>query len=566
MRPILAGGVWRKCLDMAREGSNVLWVTLDRDGLPQTTLYFQGALFCQIDLLKQADVELFIKVAGQKNRGIPLDTIIIDGVSTASKGLEGFVRQWVAHGDTEPKERAYFTASTKVDQLRGHQNDVVEYMVVHSWTLEEYFAAGMDSRKPSRIYEACRDLWHKDIEDTADDEESSKSSDGDDKDSGKGKGEDDEMVDVSGNGGDARKGGIEDSEMKDVSGNGGDDNTEKQEDIAQADDGAMMEPDLDVIRRILEYRYKYCGGSARWMFNYSLKKVEKKLRTYCNSAENCSGILDGNIGPTSRAAANYFIGSAKKKDGDAEYFLTSMRAVEILAETTKGAVFKVLYPFAKDLDNPSFMGWVIEADFFGQVKQAVNTGTPFEPAGLTPGCSTFVPTSVCRFDHTKNRNRLLTYFAQNTRAKTKNKVLAQVKTLAAELIPQDASHSVACKPISWSQGGYDVFFVEKGDNKPTHICLRFVQVTKGAKHSLEGGFVFTVVQFFETAGYVIESIEFAFILTEDNKNSFVLSDVEGVSFMEDYNRFNHSTKWDGKPEKMSDSVSRYELSLSKHES
>ena len=141
-------------------------------------------------------------------------------------------------------------------------------------------------------------------------------------------------------------------------------------------------------------------------------------------------------------------------------------------------------------------------------------------------------------------------------------MLDRVKKIAAKLMPPNVSSSIACKPTSWSQGGYDVFFVEKVQNKPMHIHLRFGQVTKGEKHSLKGGYLLDVTQFFETAGFTVDSIEFAFILTCDNKDSFELSEVDGVGFMKDYQRFKYSEKWEGRPEKMGDSISKYELLLS----
>lgn len=99
--------------------------------------------------------------------------------------------------------------------------------------------------------------------------------------------------------------------------------------------------------------------------------MERLLRKYANSAPNRKSILDQTIGPTSNAATNYFFGSSRKENGETEYFLVSQRAVEILGEHS--SVYPVLYDFAKKLENPSFLGWIVEADFFSQVDKSVKT-------------------------------------------------------------------------------------------------------------------------------------------------------------------------------------------------
>ena len=77
------------------------------------------------------------------------------------------------------------------------------------------------------------------------------------------------------------------------------------------------------------------------------------------------------------------------------------------------------------------------------------------------------------------------------------------------LIPDEGKTNV-CKPTKWNQGGYDVIFVTAGSGKK--LSLRLGQVTKSTSHSLNLKYFAEVVSFLKNAGYVIESVEIAFIV------------------------------------------------------
>ena len=56
--------------------------------------------------------------------------------------------------------------------------------------------------------------------------------------------------------------------------------------------------------------------------------------------------------------------------------------------------------------------------------------------------------------------------------------------------------------------------------------------------------MYSVVQFFETAGYVVDAVGFTFILTGGNEHEFQLGTVEGQQFLSSYNVVNSDRKWD----------------------
>ena len=248
------------------------------------------------------------------------------------------------------------------------------------------------------------------------------------------------------------------------------------------------------------------------------------------------------------------------KNGETEYFLVSKRAVEILTEEAGGgSSYEALYRFADLLENPSFEGWIVEADLFSQLESARKQSSDFHPRYITQHCAPFKPEAICTWEHSKNKNRVQVLRSTNAKKKTKKTELERIKKIVSTLLPQTPGNSIVCKPTAWNQGGYDVFFVEFAGGDVTKICLRFGQVTKAMSHSLKAGYMFSVIEFFEEAGYEVESVEIAFLLTPKNVSTFTLGEVEGIDFLKAYGLFGAmQVKWQN-----SEDIAKYELQLSR---
>ena len=534
--------VWRKILEAAIAGDNILWVSLDRDGLPVSTVYFQGKFYVQFNLELSTELKVFL----YNPKEIPLDTVVIDGCSSTTKKFTTEVRRWVTHLGSGRNCRAIFTASTKVEKLRSHQHDDVSYHVVHSWIPEEFRRSLIhDDDTTTPIFEACAPLFYDEygisetlLADNDDDKDNEDASSGVDENGDTG------MDCLAPDDTSAKEKMVLDEEPNSSA-------TKKMKHLSKTE-----------ILEVLSSRYNYSGGSARWMFNYPKSEIENELRTFCKSAANRQGILNGDIGPTSLAATNYFFGSSRMESGEAEYFLVSKRAVEILAEEAGGASsYEPLYRFADSLENPSFEGWIVEADLFSQLESARKQSSDFHPHNITQHCAPFKPEAIRSWEHSKNKNRVQVLRSKNAKEKTKKTELQRIKMIASNLLPQDSGKSMACKPTAWNQGGYDVFFVEFAGSDVSKICLRFGQVTKAMSHSLKGGYMFSVIDFFEAAGYKVESVEIAFLLTPKNVNIFTLAEVEGIDFLKEYGLFGAApAKWQN-----SSDIAKYELQLSRHD-
>jgi hypothetical protein len=229
----------------------------------------------------------------------------------------------------------------------------------------------------------------------------------------------------------------------------------------------------------------------------------------------------------------------------------------VLAEKTSGEAFKALYHFAEKLANPLFYGWIVEVDFFSQVDMARLLSTAFTPFFGTPAkCHSFRPEAILPFEHTKNKNYVLTLDSTKIKQQTRTQIEQHVSDIASKMVTTSPGHLVVGKPTAWNQGGYDAFFVEFKESMVIH--LRFAQITMGESHSLKGEYFEMVVGFFETAGYTVESVEIAFFLTTCNSGSFTLTDIKGVAFLEHYLVFNSTQPWVATEDGVQACVAKYE--------
>jgi len=304
-------------------------------------------------------------------------------------------------------------------------------------------------------------------------------------------------------------------------------------------------------------KYRWSGGSARWMFNYLRVTIENKLREYCDKVANRKALLNQEIGPTSSFSTNHFFGSSRTVRNETEYFLVSQEAVRILSESMNRSTFESLYAFADRLENLAFVGWIVEADFFFQLGLAIRKKKPFDPPFSLP----LEPILEIDFDHTKCCNLLLAVRSATGRKRATQKKREKIKNIAKNFVSKKGA--IAAKPTRWNQGGYDVFFVQfvSGGESGVEIDIRFAQVTKGTKHGLKVGYLYSVLQFFREAGYVLHSVEIAFILTSLNSVDFSVDGVEADNTLKEYEIFGGGgQKW---TTISNDSVTKYILDLSK---
>jgi hypothetical protein len=128
--------------------SNILWVSLDHAAVPKSAVYFQGRHYYKFKLEKR-EMRLFLTASA--NFGVPLDTLVDDGINQhVSEELIEDSTAWI--DNEQGNRKAIFSSSSKVKEMRSHENTMVIYFTMHSWLLEEFQRACVKDGQPTRIY------------------------------------------------------------------------------------------------------------------------------------------------------------------------------------------------------------------------------------------------------------------------------------------------------------------------------------------------------------------------------------------------------------------------------
>ncbi|KAG7355017.1 hypothetical protein IV203_004373 [Nitzschia inconspicua] len=240
---------------------------------------------------------------------------------------------------------------------------------------------------------------------------------------------------------------------------------------------------------IVSQKYFTAGGSARWMLQLTTLEVEDEIKKALHeSSAVFDDIFDAGVTNTM-------------------YGMVSERAAQLLAEETGRGGIKSLYSQAAKLQNPAFLGWVVEADYFQRCK---SQKLALHARGSNVATA-FLSTSTVAFDHAALK--LL-------RARDD---VNSMQVAIMNLVPTTKDELVACKPAAWNQGGYDVVQIEKDDTKANSFHLRFGQVTKSKRHALKLKYFMEFAAFLEFALLEISSIEIGFILPEHDLEHFKLT-------------------------------------------
>ena len=238
------------------------------------------------------------------------------------------------------------------------------------------------------------------------------------------------------------------------------------------------------VEEAVTQKFAYCGGSARWMASETTRSISTMISSYLQECIQLDTLVNFTLGQESPFAKTHLYYSTQGENGLTEFSLVSQHATSLAVKGLGAAGTKSLYQHATRLNNPAFLGWVIEADI---MQRCVSGALFLEGKGGSAVQFTEQGQDPIEFDHDDLVNG------------------APVESL----IPDEGKTNV-CKPTKWNQGGYDLIFVTAGSGKK--LALRLGQVTKSTSHSLKLKYFAEVVSFLKNAGYVIESVEIAYIV------------------------------------------------------
>lgn len=271
---------------------------------------------------------------------------------------------------------------------------------------------------------------------------------------------------------------------------------------------------LASITEIITQKYFFVGGSARWMVRLTTSEAQDEIDKSIAEAKLVGDILDFNLGPKSPAAKTHLYGSMADNGGITRYSIVSERATQMLVNVYGQNGIKELYAHATNINNPAFLGWVIEADFFSR---CARDNLSLCKKGNPSADAIDFEKPVEEFDC----DELLGL----SEADTKEGFLKMMK----RLLPSDESKPKVCKPRAWNQGGYDVVRIVKGPNITVEKAVKqsyhllFGQVTKSASHALKLRYFFDFAKCMNAADFVVASIEIGFIVPPGTTNKFRIS-------------------------------------------
>ena len=210
------------------------------------------------------------------------------------------------------------------------------------------------------------------------------------------------------------------------------------------DSGGNTDLSLD---ELVERKFYYAGGSARWMFMRSIKEVVEEIERKIFGIRDVEGFFLNRVGVTNQDYSNHLMVRYKSGNTFAN-FLISKYVASLLLEKCEASVFRIAYSLASRNENPSFTAWVVEFDFISQMRRSINSSIKL------------VTLSRC-----------------------------EVEWSVPDLINFDPDSSFGAlplrawlRPAKWNQEGYDL--VGLFQDRPTDIpYLRFVQIANAGEHT-----------------------------------------------------------------------------------
>ena len=242
-------------------------------------------------------------------------------------------------------------------------------------------------------------------------------------------------------------------------------------------------------------KHYFAGSSARWMFNFSTKKVIEFTKNSVKEVDDIMLYIKGTVGQQSNNVVNRLLSTFLDSDGEKISIVSRFAGVE-LAIKAGPELISQLSQVTKLDGNPSMDGWLLEMWFFaslrsGGVKLLDKNGTVQQ---------TWPQYSV--------RNLDMTSFPS---------------------LPKN--DGVWFKPNKWNQGGFDAIYMNKSIG-----LVRFVQITGGDTHSFKieyfYSFLFALSQ--SPQSFEITCLEIFFVVDLKKSETFTLAEPSGVGLLQTF--------------------------------
>jgi hypothetical protein len=121
-------------------------------------------------------------------------------------------------------------------------------------------------------------------------------------------------------------------------------------------------------RSLIDRKFSIVGGSVRWMFGLSLEGAEDDIEYWITRCEDYTQLLDKSSGTAATKASNHLL---SREAGRTERRIQSRYIMLRVAECTATKLVESARNSSM-IDNPAWIGWVFQLEFFGHLHYAIN--------------------------------------------------------------------------------------------------------------------------------------------------------------------------------------------------
>ncbi len=212
---------------------------------------------------------------------------------------------------------------------------------------------------------------------------------------------------------------------------------------------------LKIVETLVKEKFYFAGASARWMFEHSINSIQRVICSHLEKVSHFSSLMSFATGLRSAESCNHLL--IKFRDVPDIFFVSQCAMDLALKRWSKGVDIKYAYSLAEKHKNPAFLGWVVQFDFFDQIRVA---------ASLPHG-----------------QNKISVFDADETSEEWTVEKVINFDSKAMKLNPDHWQVNNWMLPMRWNQAGYDAAcLVLRRDG---NLCLKIVHITKAVQHTLD---------------------------------------------------------------------------------
>jgi hypothetical protein len=132
---------------------------------------------------------------------------------------------------------------------------------------------------------------------------------------------------------------------------------------------------LGSVETVVKEKFFFAGASARWMFDFSTQDVHQEIRDRLGTVNNLHDLLAFTGGMQGTESHNHLLMRFNHSAGSDIFFVSQCALDFCLRRWGQRPDIKYAYSLATRHNNPAFLGWIVQFDFFDQIKTVASLST-----------------------------------------------------------------------------------------------------------------------------------------------------------------------------------------------